>query len=127
MAHKKARIELFQPGQNVSLWLLRLNTERLLRQWPDPVTVAETSLLMGDVPLTWFASNCDHTTAWVDFESRMQQRFGDSEQTIMARMQHRKQREDESVQSYADDMQLFRHKPLLLPITCNYSHTRKKF
>lgn len=34
----------------------------------------------------------------------MRQRFGDSEQPIIARIQHRKQREDESVQAYAEDM-----------------------
>ena len=36
----------------------------------------------------------------------MRQRFGDSEQTIIARIQHRKQREDESVQAYAEDMNM---------------------
>ena len=41
MAHRKARVEMFEPGQNVSLWLHRINTERQLRLWPDVLTVAE--------------------------------------------------------------------------------------
>ena len=38
---------MFEPGQNVSLWLHRINTERQLRLWPDLLTVteAEASLL----------------------------------------------------------------------------------
>lgn len=43
---------MFEPGHNVSLWLHRIDSERQLRTWPDPV--AEASLLMTDVPLTWF-------------------------------------------------------------------------
>ena len=41
MAHRKARMEMSEPGQNVSLWLHRINTERQLRLWPDLLTVAE--------------------------------------------------------------------------------------
>ena len=106
MAQRKPRIECYEPGQNVSLWLHRLDTERQLRQWPDAVAVAEASLCMGDVPLTWLITHCNQNTTWLEFEAGMRQRFGDSEQTIMARIQHRKQREDESVQSYTDDMNM---------------------
>ena len=61
---------------------------------------------MGDVPLTWFLTHLNLESTWAQFSAGMKQRFGDSEQTIMARIQHRKQREDESVQSYADDMHM---------------------
>ena len=106
MAHRKARVEMFEPGHNVSLWLHRIDTERQLRTWPDPVAVAEASLLMTDVPLTWFLTHCNEHTTWADFSTGMKHRFGDSEQTFIARIQHRKQRDDESVQSYADDMNM---------------------
>ncbi len=104
--NRKPRIDIFEHGHNVSLWLHRLNTARQMQGWPDTVAVAEASLLMGDVPLTWFLTHCNQDTAWDDFQEGMRQRFGDSEQTIMARIQHRKHREDESVQSYADDMNM---------------------
>ena len=106
MAQRKARVELFEPVHNVSLWLHRIDTERQLRTWPDPVAVAEASLLMTDVPLTWFLTHCNEHTTWADFSTGMKHRFGDSEQTVTARIQHRKQHDDESVQSYADDMNM---------------------
>ena len=102
--NRKSRIELFEPGHNVSLWLHRLNTTRVMQGWPDADAIREASMLMGDVALTWFLTHCNQDTAWADFERGMRLRFGDSEQTVIARIQHRKQREDESVQSYTDDM-----------------------
>ena len=106
MAHRKPRIDIYEPGQNVSLWLHRLNTERLLRGWQDPVAVAEANMLMGDIALTWFLNNCNVNTPWDDFSAGMKKRFGDNEQTVMARITHRKQREDETVQSYVDEMSM---------------------
>ena len=100
------RIVPYQPGDNVKLWLHRLNTERTIQQWPDAMAVRQASLLMGDIPLTWLISNCNSINTWADFESAVQQRFGDSEQTIMARIYHRKQGQEEPVQSYFDDMHL---------------------
>ena len=102
----KSRHLFYYPDQNVSLWLHRLNVERLLRQWPDPVALLEASLLMSDVPLTWFVTHCTNITTWAYFDTAMRQRFGDSEQTVMVRILHRAQQEDESVQSYVDDMNL---------------------
>lgn len=43
-------------------------------------------------------------STWAEFKAGMMHRFGDSEQAVMTRIQHRKQLEDESIQSYADDM-----------------------
>ncbi len=43
-------------------------------------------------------------TTWGEFESKMRLRFGEDKQTITARIKHRKQAENESVQLYADDM-----------------------
>ena len=106
MRYSKSRIELFEPGQNVSLWLHRLNTLRIMQGWTDIDAIREASMLMGDVALTWFLIHCDQLTPWPDFEHGMRQRFGDSEQTIIARIQYRKQYEDESVQSYIDDMNM---------------------
>ncbi len=88
MIGRKLRLEYYEPGHNVSLWLHRLNTERHLRQWPDPVVVAEASLFMGDVPLTWFLTHCTLNTTWEQFEHGMKQRFGDNEHSIMARITH---------------------------------------
>ena len=36
----------------------------------------------------------------------MKQRFGDNEQTVVARITHRKQRENENVQAYVDGMNM---------------------
>ena len=98
--------EYHKPGHNVSLWLHRLRIERQLHQWPDSVATAEASLLMGDVALTWFLTHCDRSTSWADFQAGMKHRFGDSRQTMMARLMQRKQQQNESEQSYADDMNM---------------------
>lgn len=106
MGHRRPQLELFEPGHNVSLWLHRLNTIRTVQNWSDLEAVREASILLSDVPLAWFLTHCNQLTSWEDFERGMRQRFGDSEQTIIARIQHRKQREDESVQAYAEDMNM---------------------
>ena len=106
MRYSKSRIELFEPGHNITLWLHRLNTVRSVQGWSDADAIREASLLMGNVALTWFLTHCNQLTPWPDFELGMRERFGDSEQTIIARIQHRKQREDESVQTYIDDMNM---------------------
>ena len=102
----KSRQAFYYPDQNVSLWLHRLNVQRVLRQWPDSVALLEASLLMSDVPLTWFVTHCNAISTWAEFDTAMRQRFGDSEQTVMTHILHRTQKEDESVQSYVDDMNL---------------------
>lgn len=84
-------------NQNVNLWLHRLDTERQLRQWPDPVVIAEASMLLGDVALTWSLAHITPQTGWHVFQTSMKQRFGDAEQSILAHIHHCKQREDESV------------------------------
>ena len=48
--------------------------------------------------------HCAQVTTWAEFESNMRLRFGEDKQTIIARINHRKQAENESVQLYADDM-----------------------
>ena len=58
----KFSMDNFEPGQNVSLWLYQLNTERTLRAWQDTEAVAHASLLVGDVPLTWMLNHCTATT-----------------------------------------------------------------
>lgn len=63
------------------LWLRHLNTDRLLRSWHDTVAIAETSMLSGDIPLTWLINNCNDNTTWAKLESGLKQRFGHSEQT----------------------------------------------
>ena len=106
MTETKSRVDTFELEHNVTLWLHRMDTERQLHQWPDAVAIAEASMNMGDSPLTWFLANAGRIHTWAEFEFATKQRFADSEQTIMARIQHRKQCEDESVQSYADDMHM---------------------
>ncbi len=54
----------------------------------------------------WFQANCDNTTTFAQFAEGLQRRFGHDKQTILVRIAHRKQKEDESVQSYSDDMHL---------------------
>lgn len=100
------RIVPYEPGQNVKLWLHRLNTERNIQQWPDAMALAQASLLLGDVPLTWLITNRHNTTTRADLEVAMEQRFGDSANTVMARINHSKQDDLEPVQSYFDDMHL---------------------
>ncbi len=90
--HRQPRVELFEPGHNALLWLHRLNTIRTLQSWTDYDAVEEAGMLLGDVALTWFLMHCNRDTPWVDFELGMRQRFGDSEQTVIARIQHRIQR-----------------------------------
>ena len=102
----KPSIEKYEPDQNVSLWLHRLNTERLLSNWSDAVAVAEASLLLGDIALTWFLNTTTLHSSWKAFDLGMRQRFGDTEQRIVAHIMHRKQRDTESVQSYVDDLNL---------------------
>lgn len=96
-AQSKSRIGHFEPSHSISLWLHHINTEQQLRQWLDPMAVAEA---------TWFLTNCGQSTTWADFEASIHQCFGDNEQTILVHVQHRKQQESESVQSYADDMNM---------------------
>ncbi|KAA6420403.1 MAG: hypothetical protein FRX49_09565 [Trebouxia sp. A1-2] len=102
----KPSIDKFEPSHNVSLWLHRLNTERTLRQWQDAEAVAQASLLVGDVPLTWMLNNCNADTTWAEFVNGMKARFGENEQTILARITHRKQHENENVQAYVDEMNM---------------------
>ena len=49
---------------------------------------------------------CNAQTTWLEFMNGMKARFGDSKQTIcvLACISHRKQHENESVQSYVDEM-----------------------
>ena len=81
-----------------------MTTERQIQGWSDPQGVAEASLSRGNVALTWFVTHCAQVTNWAEFESKMRLRFGEDKQTIIARIKHRKQGENESVQLYADDM-----------------------
>ena len=64
----KLCVEKYDPSQNVAIWLHRLNTERVLRNWSDAVALAYASLFMGDVALMWFLNNCDMNTAWATFD-----------------------------------------------------------
>ena len=48
-------------------------------------------------------NHCNANTTWDDFVAGMKQRFGDNEQTILARITHRKQRENKNVQAYVDE------------------------
>ena len=102
--HRKSYIKRYEPTQNVALWLHRMTTERQIQGWSDPQAVAEASLSRGNVALTWFVTHCAQVTNWAEFESKMRVRFGEDKQTIIARIKHRKQAENESVQLYADDM-----------------------
>ncbi len=104
MRHRKSYIKRYEPTQNVALWLHRMNTERQIQGWSDPQAVAEASLSLGNVALTWFVTHCAQVTNWAEFESKMRVRFGEDKQAIVARIKHRKQAEHESVQLYADDM-----------------------
>ena len=81
-----------------------MNTERQLRSWSDAKAAEEATLMLGDVALTWFIRHCKSETTWSEFMQGMIDRFGDNEHSIMSRVRHRKQQEDESVQQYADDM-----------------------
>ena len=113
MLERPFHLAKYQPEQNVALWLHKINTMRLLWQWPDDVTVAEASLCMGDVALTWLVTHCTPDTSWGEFQVGMKARFGDTGDTIMTRIQHRQQYEDESVQSFADDMTMLMNKSAL--------------
>ncbi len=104
MRHRKSYIKRYEPTQNVALWLHRMNTERQIQGWSDSQAVAEASLSLGNFALTWFVTHCAQVTIWAEFESKMRLRFGEDKQTIIARIKHRKQGENESVQLYADDM-----------------------
>jgi len=92
MTHSKSRVDTFEPTHNVTLWLHRMDTERQLRQWPDAVALAEASMSMADSPLIWFLANAGRIHTWAEFEVAMKQRFGDSEQTITARINSVKMR-----------------------------------
>ena len=104
----KPSIDKYEPGQNVSLWLHCVNTERILRHWADDEAVSQASLLLADVPMMWTLGNCNAQRTWFEFMNgmHMKARCGDSEQTIciLACISHRKQRENESVRSYVDEI-----------------------
>ncbi|DBA90863.1 TPA: hypothetical protein ACH3X2_004267 [Trebouxia sp. C0005] len=105
------RMELFESSHNVALFLHRLNTERMLRNWNDSIAILEASANMTDIPLMWFVTQYPRpediaATTWVDFDAAMRRRFGDNEQTIVSRIQQRKQQDDEPVQAYLDDMMM---------------------
>ena len=104
--YTKSGVKCFEPGQNVNLWLHRLDIERQLSQWADSAAVAEATMLMGDVALTWYLNNCNENITWAEFTTGMKQRFGDREQAIVAHIRHRKQGQHESVQSYIDEMSM---------------------
>ena len=79
-------IDYFEPSQNVTLWLRRLNTARQMHDWSDPVAIAEASMFLGDIPLTWLINSCNENTTLAEFELGMKERFGDTAQTILARI-----------------------------------------
>ena len=58
------------------------------------------------MPLTWILSHGIANTTWDDFVTGMKKRFGDTEQTILARITHRKQHENENVQAFVDEMNM---------------------
>lgn len=103
------RFDLYEPNQCIDLWLHRMNTTRKLRKWPDEVAVGEATLQLGDIPLTWFLTHRHTMACWSDFETAIQQRFGDSTDSTLTRVYHRKQQEDETVQAYVDGMHLLLH------------------
>ena len=70
MRHRKAYIKRYEPSKNVALWLHRMNTEGQTQGWSDPQAVAEASLSLGNVALTWFVTHCAQVTNWAEFERR---------------------------------------------------------
>ena len=106
MANRTARIPRYEPEHNVTLWLHRMNTERQLQNWSDLVAVDEACMSLGNVALTWFLTHCTRSTTWAEFDFGMRARFGDNQHTSMARIRHRRQAENENVQSYVDDMNM---------------------
>ena len=93
-------------SEDVRTWLHRWTTKKHLEAWTDAKAVRQAVLRLGPTPYTWFMHRMAEFQTWEQFATAMLHRFGESEETLMLRLHHRRQQQHESVQSYADDLQL---------------------
>lgn len=91
---------------DVSIWLKRWTILKTTQNYHDAQAINNAVLNLGATPFQWNLMHGTQLTVWEDFYRAILARFGDDEQTLMLRLQHRTQQENESVQSYADNITL---------------------
>ena len=92
--------------EDVNIWLKRWSLRKSVEGLDDVHVINKAALHLADNELRWFLMHAAHINTWDAFCVAVLQRFAEVEQTMMLRLQHRTQAENESVQSYAGAMQL---------------------
>ena len=93
-------------GEDINMWLKRWTILRAAKGWQDAETINNAVLNLGHGPFQWYLMHATHLTSWEEFYAAILACYGEDEQTLMLRLQHRTQQETESVQSYADAITL---------------------
>ena len=93
-------------GEDITMWLRRWTILKATKNWQDTEAISNAVLNLGQSPFQWYIMHASHITQWEDFYQAILTRYGEDEQTLMLRLQHRNQQENESVQSYADGITL---------------------
>ncbi len=95
-----------EEGEDIHLWLTRWNMKKQAKGWDDATAVNEAGLHLGDTAFRWFSMRRQQITTWDEFCQSLKEGFAEDDQTLMRRLQLRKQYDKESVQSYADALML---------------------
>ena len=93
-------------GEDITMWLRRWTILKATKNWQDTEAISNAVLNLGQSPFQWYIMHAAHITQWDEFYQAILARYGEDEQTLMLRLQHRTQQENESVQSYADAITL---------------------
>ena len=93
-------------NEDVDIWLKQWTILKSTQAWNDGEAISHAVLNLGIGPFRWYCNNAANMASWDTFVSGMQVRYADDQQTLMLRLQHRTQQEDESVEGYADALSL---------------------
>ena len=74
--------------------------------WDAATAINEAALHFREAAFKWFLMHSINNNTWDTFCQAVLQRYAANEQTLMLHLQHRNQYEHESVQAYADALQL---------------------
>ena len=92
--------------EDVSIWLKRWTLKKQAKGWDDATAINEAALHFSEAAFKWFLMHGINNNTWDTFCQAVLQRYAADEQTPMLHLQHRSQFEHESVQAYADALQL---------------------
>ena len=92
--------------EDVSIWLKRWTLKKQAKGWDDATAINEAALHFSEAAFKWFLMHGINNNTWDAFCQAVLRRYAADEQTLMLHLQHRSQYEHESVQAYADALQL---------------------